>query len=152
MKKSDFPLKRLDDFAARIDSELKDNPFKRSPFGLSREGECISPWEMSIRRIGLLKATGGANFFRKDEFTMITVPPTDSGIPPLSSEGLFGWTGKINEFVAEMAVWWAFEIISDSEAKEFLQAHRPSVIFSYSDMNGPGEVTVKYNGEFWVFE
>lgn len=150
MKYSDFKLNRLDDFAAEMEREIKDNPFKRSAFGLSRDGDCISAWEMSFRWLGLLRSSGGCNIFGKDEVVMITVPPTPTGIHPLSEGGWFGWTGKINEFIAEMAVWWAFEITGDNEAAQFLKENRPTVTFSYSDSNGPGEITVRYNGEFWV--
>ncbi len=150
MKPSEFKLKRLDDFAAAMDRELKDNPFKHSPFGMSRDGDTISSWEMSYRRLKLYSSSGGCNLFSRNEFIIITVLPTDSGIKPLASEWQFGWTGKINEFVAEMSLCWAFELISDSEANEFMKEYKPSVNFSYSDSNGPGEITVKYTGEFWV--
>lgn len=150
MKYSEFKLSRLDDFAAEMEKELKANPFKRSPFGLSREGDCISAWEMSFRRIGLLRSSGGCNIFGKDEMVIITVPATATGIHPLVSDGQFGWTGKINEFVADMAVWWAFEITSDAEAGQFMNGNKPVVIFSYSDSDGLGEITVRYNGEYWV--
>lgn len=152
MKLSEFPLKRLDDFAAQMDRELGDTPFIRSPFGMSREGECISTWELSFRWLGLLKSSGGCNFFGKEELVLIKVPATGTGMHPLASDGLFGWTGKINEFVAEMALWWAFEITSDEEAAEFMKKNKPAVIFTYSDSSGTGEITVKYNGEFWVIE
>lgn len=152
MKLTDFPLKKLDDFAAQMDSELIDNPFIRSPFGMSHEGECISAWEMSFRRIGLLRSSGGCNIFGSEEVVVITVPPTSTGIHPLSAETQYGWTGKINSFTAEMALWWAFEITSDREAAEFMKKNKPAVIFSYSDSNGLGEITVKYNGEMWIIE
>jgi len=150
MKLSEFKLQRLDDFAAAMENEIKDNPFLRSPFGLGREGECVSTWEMSFRRIGLFRGTGGCNIFGKEEMIIITVHPTSSGIHPLADDGQYGWTGKINEYVAEMAVCWAFEIFSDNEIKDFLKTNKPSVSFIYSDSNGPGEITVKFNGEFWL--
>jgi len=149
MKQSEFKLQRLDDFAAAMENEIKDNPFLRSPFGLSRDGQCISTWEMSFRRLGLFRGTGGCNIFGKEEMVIITVLPA-SGIHPLTDEGQFGWTGKINEFVAEMAVGWAFEIIWDNELKEFMEKNRPEVSFTYSDSSGPGSITVKYNGMHWV--
>lgn len=152
MKLTDFPLKRLDDFAAQTERELQENPLRRSPFGLSREGECISVWEMSVRMAGNLRALRGYNIFGSDELVVITVPPTCSGMHPLSSVSQYGWTGKINEFVAEMAIWWAFEITSDEEARKFMKEEKPAVTFTYSDSTGPGEMTVSYNGEFWVID
>ncbi|HPJ39269.1 MAG TPA: hypothetical protein PLT75_12550 [Spirochaetota bacterium] len=152
MKVTEFPLKRLDDFAAQAERELQVNPLRRTPFGLSREGDCISPWEMSFRVAGLLRSFRGCNMFGSEELVLITVLPTGTGIHPLSPETQYGWTGKINEFVAEMAVWWAFEITSENEAAAFMKAEKPVVTFRYSDSNGPGEMTVKYNGEFWVID
>lgn len=149
MKYSEFKLQRLDDFAGAMEREIKDNPFLRSPFGLSHDGQSISTWEMSFRRLGLYRGTGGCNIFGKEEMIIITVPSA-SGIHPLVDNGQFGWTGKINEFVAEMAVGWAFEIIWDNELKEFLQKNMPKVSFAYSDSNGPGNITVKYNGRYWI--
>lgn len=149
MKNSEFKLQRLDDFAAAMEGEIKDNPFLRSPFGMSHEGQCISTWEMSFRRIGLFRGTGGCHIFGKDEMIIITVPPV-AGISPLADDGQFGWTGKINEFVADMAVGWAFEIIRDNELKDFMQKNMPEVNFIYSDSNGPGSITVKYNGRYWI--
>lgn len=151
MKLTEFPLKRLDDFAAEMDREVLNNPLKHSPFSLHRSGECISTWEMTFRKIGLLRYSGGCNIFGDEEIVFITVPATETGIHPLVTGQPFGWTGKINEYVAEMAVEWAFELISSGESAEFMQVNRPSVIFSYSDSDGMGEVSVKYNGRYWVF-
>lgn len=149
MKATEFPLKRLDDFAAQVEKELRANPLRRSPFGLSRDGESISAWELSFRMAGLLRLSRGCNIFGSDELVLIAVLPTCTGVHPLASETQYGWTGKINEFVAEMAIWWAFEITSEKEAAAFMKAEKPEVHFSYSDSSGLGEMTVKYNGRFW---
>ncbi len=149
MKESDFQLKRLDDFAAEKEREISDNPFVHSPFGLNREGNFISGWNMSYRMAGLYTRSFGRNLFSKDEMILITVPATETGVKPLARDMPFGWDGKINENTAELAIWWAFEIISGTEADEFLQNHHPSVIFNYSDSDGMGEITVKFNGRFW---
>lgn len=149
MKESPFKLKRLDDFAAEMEREVKENPLRRSPFGMSRDGTVVGGWEMAIRRIGMFTSTGGVNIFSKSEMILITVPPTETGIAPTAADIPFGWTGKINEYTAEMAVLWAFELLCDSEADKFLKDNKPTVIFSYFDSDGPGEITVKYNGMFW---
>ena len=150
MKKSEFKLQRLDDFAKAMEGEINDNPFLRSPFGLSRDGECIGTWEMSFRRLGLFRSSGGCNIFGKEEMIIITVHPTSTGIHPLADDGQYGWTGKINEYVAEMAVGWAFEIFSDNEMNVFLKKNEPEVTFTYSDSSGPGSITVKYTGTRWI--
>ncbi|HQP50492.1 MAG TPA: hypothetical protein PKX12_17340, partial [Spirochaetota bacterium] len=92
MKVTEFPLKRLDDFAAQMEREMQENPLRRSPFGLSRKGDCISPWEMSFRVAGLLRSFGGCNIFGSEELVLITVLPTGTGVHPLASETQYGWT------------------------------------------------------------
>ena len=150
MKLSDFELKRLDDFVRKRERETGDNPFIHSPFGLKKEGNIVSGWTMSYRLAGLYYHSGGRMLFQKDEMILITVPPTETGIKPLASDIPFGWDGKINGNTAELAVWWAFEITSGEEADEFMRTNHPSVIFSYIDSDGPGEIIVQFNGEFWV--
>ncbi len=150
MRLTDFPLKKLDDFAAAKEHETKDNPFVRSPFGLSTEGNFISGWTMAYRRIGIISSSYGRNLFSKDDLILITVPQTETGIRPLANDMPFGWDGKINSNTAELAVWWAFELISGNEAEEFMQKNHPDVIFSYFDSDGMGEMSVKFNGSFWV--
>jgi hypothetical protein len=49
-----------------------------------------------------------------------------------------------------MAAGWAFEIIWEKELKDFLEINRPEVTFTYSDSNGPGSITAKYNGRHWL--
>ncbi len=150
MKHSDFKLKRLDTFAAQRELETRDNPFIHTPFGLSREGNFVSGWTMSYMRAGLFFRSGGKMLFQNDDMILITVPETETGIKPLATDMPFGWDGKINENTAELAVWWAYEITAVGEADQFMRTNHPSVIFSYVDSDGPGEITVQFNGEFWV--
>lgn len=150
MKPSDFELKRLDDFAAQRELETADNPFNHTPFGLKTEGNFVSGWKMSYMRAGLFFRSGGKLLFQNDDMIFITVPETETGIKPLAKDMPFGWDGKINSNTAELAVWWAFEITSDKEADEFMRTNHPEVDFSYIDSNGPGDMTVKFNGEFWI--
>ena len=152
MKLTDFPLKRLDDFAAQMDRELKEDPLRRSPFGMDTEGAEVGAWEMCFRRIGMFTSTGGRNIYSRSETIMITVPPTETGIHPTAADMPFGWTGKINSSSAEMAVTRAFELVSDKEISEFLRVNKPSVIFSYIDSDGPGEATVRYKEGFWILD
>jgi hypothetical protein len=149
MKISQFKFNRLDDFIEVKEKEVKDNPFLQVPFGLSRDGNQINAWQMNYNRIGIFSIYHGKKFFGKDDMILITVPVTETGLHPLAADQTFGWVGKINEYIAEMAVWWAFELQSDKEASEFMKAHKPVVEFSYFDSEGPGEMSVKYNGNFW---
>jgi len=150
MKISEFKLNRLNDFVKEKEIELIDTPFLRSPFGMSTEGNIIGAWQMNFNRIEIFSSSYGKNLFGKNDMIIITVPATESGIHPLIENPSFGWDGKINEDTAEMAVCVAFELISDNETKEFLKAHKPAVDFSYIDSDGPGEINVKYNGDFWI--
>lgn len=150
MKITDFNLNRLNDYVAMKELEAKDNPFLNTPFSMSREGNQVGTWEMVYKRIGLIRTSSGINFFGKDEMILITVPKTESGVKPLAEDQPFGWNGKINEYTAEIAVEWAFELLSDRETAKFLAEHKPTVEFSYFDSEGPGQITVKFNGEFWI--
>jgi hypothetical protein len=150
MKITEFKLNRLNDYAAAKELEAKENPFINTPFGMSTEGSQVGTWEMVYKRIGLIRTSFGINFFGKDDMILITVPKTETGVQPLVNDQPFGWDGKINEDTAQMAVEWAFELLSKSETELFLKEHKPSVDFSYFDSEGPGEMTVKFNGEFWV--
>ncbi len=149
MKTENIKIIRLDDFAAIKEMEIKENPLLRSPFGISREGNRINAWQMNYNRISMFSISHGKNFFGKNEMIFMSVPATETGIKPLSADQPFGWDGKINEYTAELAVWWAFELITENEAAEFMKTHKPVVEFSYFDSDGPGEITVKYNGKFW---
>jgi hypothetical protein len=150
MEISEFKLIRLDDFVKEKEKEIKDNPFLRSPFGMSREGSRVNAWQMNFNRISMFSISHGKDFFGNRQMILITVHATETGIYPLAEDHPFGWDGRINEYVAEMAVWWAFELLSDGEAAVFLKEHKPVVEFSYFDNEGPGTVSVKYNGNFWV--
>lgn len=150
MKLSEFRLNRLNDFVAEKEQETKNDPLTNTPFGLSTEGNHVGRWEMIFKRIGMIKTSFGINFYGNEEMILITVPKTETGVSPLVIEQPFGWNGKINEHTAEMAVCWAFELLSEEETAAFLRKHKPTVCFSYFDSSGPGEITVKFNGEVWV--
>lgn len=152
MKNSDFPLKRLDDFALQRERETIDNPFMHTPFGMDTGGNFVSGWTMSYMRAGLFFRSAGKMLFQNDDMILITVPETETGIRPLAADMPFGWDGKINSNTAELAILWAFEITSGSEAERFMRENNPSVIFNYLDTDGPGEIRVQFNGEFWVIE
>ena len=150
MKITEFKLSRLNDYVTEKENEVKKNPFINTPFGMSNEGNIINSWMMNFNRLGLYYVSSGRNLFGKNEMIIISIPPTETGIHPLSTEDSFGWDGKINEYTAEMAVCSAFELISQSETSQFLKANKPSVDFSYIDNDGPGGISVKFNGEFWI--
>jgi len=149
MKLSEFKLNRLDDFAAGKEKEAKGDLLLTTPFGVSREGNWGNTWQMIYNRIGMFYRSAGKNIFGNDDMTLITVPATETGIHPLADDQPFAWNGKINEYTAEMAVCRAFELMSDRDTSEFLKINKPVVVFSYLDCDGPGEISVKYNGNFW---
>jgi len=149
MKLGDYTSRRLDDVVAEMSEAARGDPFARTPFGPGKEGTVTSGWAVSLRRAAMLMAGPGRYLFSKDDMILITVPATGSGVQPDAADMPFGWDGKINEYTAECAVWWAFGIASDAEAAAFMREHRPAVIFSYVDGRGPGEIAVRFNGEFW---
>lgn len=123
------------------------------PFGLSREGSYVDSWQMNYQRIGFYANTYMVRDFGPESCIQILVPPTETGIVPASNEQQpFGWTGKINEYVAELAVWWAFELLSDGEARRFMEEHRPAVVFRYFEDGGYRELAAKFDGHAWMIE
>lgn len=150
MKASEFELIRLNDFVAAKESEVSANPFLVTPFGSETAGYQVSEWQMNFNRLGIFNSMGGRNLFGKSDMIIVTVPSTDTGVHPLQQYSSFGWEGKINESTAEMAIMQAFELYSGDEISEFLIKHRPVVEFSFIDSNGPGNISVRYNGRYWV--
>ncbi len=152
MKTGTFKLQRLDHFVAAKEVEAQDSPLTNTPFGLSREGSLVGPWEINYRRIEIYTSSAGKKLISNDELILITVPPTETGIEPLAKDQQFGWNGKINESLADQALWWAFEFLTEEEANLFMKTEHPIVIFNYIDSEGQNEITVKHNGEFWVIQ
>lgn len=145
--------KKLDEFVREVSAGGGDDPFWESRFGLSRDGSCINPWQMNYERIGYYANTYMLRDFIGDSCVQITVPPTESGVSPSSRDFQnFGWQGKINEYLAERAVWWAFELLDDAEAKVFLTVHRPAVLFGFYENGRFYELETRFNGTFWIAE
>ena len=106
---------------------------------------------MNYQRLGyfgnayMIRDSGG------DSCVQITVPATGSGVAPSAQEAQpFGWSGQINEYSAELAVWWAFELIDEGEAGAFIREHRPSVIFRFFEDGHYYELVAQFNGDFWI--
>jgi hypothetical protein len=144
---------RLDEFVMEMAASHAGNPFRASCFGLEREGSYIHPWQMNYQRIGyysnayMLCESGG------DSFVRITVLSTETGIAPSPNEPQpFGWSGKINEYSAELAVWWSFDLADEGEARCFMRQHRPVVIFEYFDNGRYYRLETRFNGTFWFVE
>jgi len=114
-------------------------------FGFSREGKYVDRCFLDFERIDF--RTG------ESRWVNIFVPETESGIKPMDpGDQPYGWDGKINEYSAEMAVWWAFEIMTPDESRDFMTLHKPRVRFEYVQNFSTHEFTVKFNGEKWVVE
>jgi hypothetical protein len=112
-------------------------------FGMSRHGSYVGRRFLDFDRIDF--RTG------ESRWVNIFVPGTESGLKPLKpDEQPYGWDGKINDYSAEIAVWWAFEITTELEAREFMAAHRPLVHFEYVRDFRTHSLDVKYNGTKWI--
>ncbi len=120
----------------------RENPF----FCFSREGQLAGKWATDVQRLQW--------FFGKmqnSNWIQVYVPATDSGIKPMDpDEQPYGWTGCINDYLAENAVWWAFEILTVQEAWEFMTTHRPKVTFSFVENGLPQTLNVRFDGDTWV--
>jgi len=145
--------KRLDDYVREREEGGGRGLVLESPFGFSREGSYVDSWHMNYQRIGYYANTYMVRDFGPESCVQIQVPPTETGLAPSSSEQQpFGWTGKINEYTAELAVWWAFELLSDGEARRFMEEHRPMVVFRYFDEGSYRELETRFDGRVWVIE
>lgn len=145
--------KRLDDFVREQEEVGKQSLRGGSHFGLSREGSYVNSWQMNFERIGYIAGRYIVDDFGSNSIIQIMVPPTETGmVPSMNEQQPFGWTGNINEYSAELAVWWAFELLSDGEALQFMKEHRPSVVFRYFDDNGFRELEARFNGKIWMAE
>lgn len=145
--------KKLDDFICGTSAGDGENSLLESRFGLSRDGSYINPWQMNYQRIGYLANSYIIRDFIGDSYVQITVPATETGVAPSAEEPQpFGWSGKINEYSAELAVWWAFELLDEGEARAFLKEHRPSVVFRFYENGRFCELVTRFDGEFWIAE
>jgi hypothetical protein len=108
---------------------------------------------MNYQRIGYYANSYMIRDFGGDSCVQITVPVTDSGVSPSAQEPQpFGWTGKINEYSAELAVWWAFELLDEGEARAFLREHQPSIVFRFYENGRFCELIARFDGQYWIAE
>ncbi len=141
---------RLDEYSRKRGEEPGFRSLHGPPFGPGREGEYVDPWRLGMGRIGYfgraftVSAPGGGNVVE------ITVPATETGVVPTIEAQPFGWSGLINEYAAELAVWWAFEILTEEEARGFLAAHRPTVMFRYAEGGRTRELEARFDGMNWI--
>ncbi|MDH7552204.1 MAG: hypothetical protein QHH74_00955 [Spirochaetota bacterium] len=49
-------------------------------------------------------------------------------------------------------MWWAFELLTEMEAKKFMIQHKPEVKFTFIRLGHPYELVVKFDGYYWVVE
>ncbi|MCP4134308.1 MAG: hypothetical protein GY754_25260 [bacterium] len=141
----------LNDYIKKREQETASNLLVISPFGLSTKGSYLSSWTMGLNRAQFYTRSFGVSEFSGSNFISIYVPRTDSGMVPAGeNEQPFGWDGKINEYVAEQAVWWAFDLLTDAEALDFLKAHKPEVIFEFIYNSKPERLSTRFNGENWI--
>jgi hypothetical protein len=142
--------RRLNDYVREMESRGP-HPMRQSQFGFSSEGQYVNSWEMNYRRIGYYAHAFATRDFGSESCIQISVPATETGIEPSSlTQQPFGWTGKINEHSAELAVWWAFELLSDGEARQFMKDNKPVVLFRFYDYGRYRELEVKFNGDAWI--
>jgi hypothetical protein len=118
-----------------------DNPF----FGDSNQGQLVEQWTTDLEGLEIFYS-----YVRNSRWVTITVLPTETGIRP--EKAVYRWKGYINECIAETAVWWAFELLTENEAKKFMIQNKPVVKFQFIRLGHPYELIVKFNGYFWAVE
>ena len=116
-----------------------DNTF----YGLSHEGQLIEQWTTDLDGLEILY-----NHVRNSKWIRVIILPTETGIRP--ERDLYKWKGCINEWIAETAVWWAFELLTENEAKAFMMKNKPVVKFQFIRLGHPHELTAKFDGNYWV--
>jgi len=142
--------RRLNDFIRDKMNESQYNPYRESVFGLETGGHYLNRWQVGHRMIGLYTMFYGAGTESPGTLIKIFVPDTPSGTVPLTAdEQPYGWEGKINEHLAELSVWWAFELMSENEASVFLENENPYVIFEFVDDARLRTMTVQYKESAW---
>jgi len=115
---------------------------QRSLYGFSREGS-FKKWVLGIERISFASPFS--------EWIFVTVPTTGSGVSPEhADEQPYGWNGHINDYAAESAVWYAFGLLTETEAQEFMEYHRPEVIFEFVERGHPERLQVRYENGRWI--
>ena len=124
--------KRLNDYVLQKMEEARIIGYAKTPFGMSTSGERLNAWQSIGQWYELLTRYHGFAEFAPANYIDIRVPVTAGGAKPLDEDKQpYFWSGMINEYVAEMAVWWAFDLLTENEAREFMSAHSPSVVFGY---------------------
>ena len=134
--------KLLKDFIQdKIDEWGNDNPF----FGFSQEGELVEQWTTDLDGLEIFYS-----YIRNSRWIKITVLPTQTGIHPYYD--FFRWKGYINEWIAEAAVWWAFELLTENEARKFMIQNKPSVRFQFIRLGHNYDLTTTFDGYNWIIE
>ncbi|MGB4269718.1 MAG: hypothetical protein WBK20_11125 [Spirochaetota bacterium] len=132
----------LRDFVtSMIEQWGEDNPF----YGLQHDGKLVEQWT----NLDGLEVMYG--YVRNSTWVTVTVLSTETGIHPVT-QSVYKWKGYINEYIAESAVWWAFELLTEMEAKKFMIQHKPRVKFTFIRLSHPYELIVKFDGYYWVVE
>ncbi len=144
-------IKKLNDYVLEKEEEARMIGLLRSPFGLSTAGKRMDGWQSLGQRYELFTRYQGYADFAPSNYIEIVVPSTSTGVRP-QDEDLqpYYWDGSINEYVAEMAVWWAFDLITEKEALQFLTTHKPVVIFNYMERRRRSETSVQYEDGLWI--
>lgn len=138
----------LDDYV-RFRDKRDARPPVSSPFGLSRVGNFLNPWQTVAQRAEYYLKLSGRGQTADLNYLQVFVEIEEPGIQA-AEEQPFLWDGKINEYAAELAVWRAYEILTEKEGAEFMKKNRPRVTFVYMENGRDHELIVRYDGGSWI--
>ena len=151
MNTSRQKARRLNDFVLQKMEEARIIGYAKTPYGMSTAGERLDRWRSLGMHHELLTRYHGFAEFAPTNYIDIRVPVTATGARPNDAEEQpYFWNGMINEYVAEMAVWWAFDLLTPGEAVEFMLAHKPSVQFGYMEGRRRDELSVQFENGLWI--
>lgn len=157
----DFPAKAVSsENAPRVEKSMAEQKKKLSEYVKERMADGRFPlfsvfgeetggnylrWTFGLQRF---------EHFSSERQVLVHVPRTDSGIEPTCAEAQpYAWSGKVNADAAESAVWHAFEILTEAEAREFREAHAPEVVFEFMENFVSESLCVKFvDGDWYVMD
>ncbi len=116
-----------------------------SVFGEETEG-CFLKWPFGFNRF--------EHFSSDERNVLVYVPITEKGLSPTCPDSQPSvWNGNINISAEESALWHAFEILTEKEADELTNTHRPEVVFEFMQAFKVQHLRVRFiDGDWYLWD